>query len=243
MFPKYKFNLSDSNYNDWVRTHPYHYNSMREKPIYPITLIETNISSVRPFPNNWVSTKDEWTYFRDDRQFAKRTLFDANEVDQKIHLATLSSLTNQHLLDPEIKLPFEDDIFRAIGQKRVVKDKRNTLDEKSPGDKTYKIPEYSNDFYYKTNRNWRSERYQLPSKNGEHLSKDMMSLLNLDQSSSLFTGKNEIGYEPDRRLEKQEELSSVRNLSTWRPAPKLEVAFKVLDVGDKALKYRPKVTR
>lgn len=243
MLQNSKFIISDSNYKDGILTHPYHYNSMRAKPTFPQSVIENNISSSKPYSDNWVTTKDEWIYFKDDKQFAKRTLFNANETNQKIHLASLGSLTYQHLDNRDISFPNEDDVYRAIGQKRVVANKRNHINELSPGDKTYKIAEYSNEFYKKSNRNWRSEKYELPKKSEETLSSDMMNLLNLNTSSNLFSNKYDVGYESDPRIEKREEISDVKSLDTWKSAPKLDLPFKVLDLTDKSLKYRPKVTR
>lgn len=147
-------------------------------------------------------TKDEWKYFRDDKQFYKRCLFDS-DVDKNIHLRSLDTLSNRHLLDTNLKLPFEDDVFRKIGQKKLISNQRNSLEERSPGDKTYKVSEYSKEFYNKKNRNWRSEKYELPKKSEETMSNDLIKLLNMDETINLFSNKYEFGYEIDLKSERK----------------------------------------
>lgn len=90
---------------------------------------------MRTFPNTWIRSKDEWKYFRDERKFRKRCLFeiDQNNKNEKVHMASLDALSNQHLLCPKLKLPHEDDVYRVLGQKRNLIDKRNGFEEFSPG--------------------------------------------------------------------------------------------------------------
>ncbi|CAF0893064.1 unnamed protein product [Brachionus calyciflorus] len=242
MLPMSSFNISDSTYNDFIQTHPFHYNSMRAKPIYPIGLIETNISSVRPFPEKWSQSKSG-EFPRINRHFAKRTLFNANDIDTNIHMATLSVLSTQHLMDPKIQYPQEDDFHRFVGRKRVVSNKRNDITERKPGDKTYRTPEYSKSFHLKTTRNWRSEIYELPKKNEEALNEELIQMLKLNPNIDLFPTKFDFGYEHDAKLDKQQDIVDVKHLNSWKTSPKLEVPFKVLDLPEKALKYRPRVTR
>ena len=97
------FKPSDEMYNDNIRVNPCHYNSVRQKPIYPSTLIDMNLSSLKSFPNTWSETKDEWRYFKHETQFRKRCLFNLNGAD-KVHLRTVDALTNRHLLDQNILL-------------------------------------------------------------------------------------------------------------------------------------------
>lgn len=89
---------------------------------------------MRTFPNTWLRSKDEWKYFRDDRKFKKRCLFETEkDSNEKVHMATLDTISNQHLINPKLTLPYEDDVFRALGQKRNVINKRNGFEEYSPG--------------------------------------------------------------------------------------------------------------
>ena len=218
---------------------------MRAKPINPVGLIENNITSSKSFPNTWATTRDEWKYFRDNTQFRKRCLFDLNEQVTGIHLRSIDSLSNQHLLGDTIKFPEEDYIYQVLGQKKLVDSatKRNFLPECSPGDKTYKAAEYSKEFYYKKNANWRSQKWEKPRRanDDESSPNDLMTLLNLDSSASLLSNKYDFGYETNLKLEREEEVNNVKNLDDWQRAPELELPFKVLDL-DKSIKYRPKVT-
>ncbi len=242
MFTYNNFKVSDENYYDNIRTNPLHYNSMRNKPTYPPTLLDINMSTLKVFPNKWMKTKDEWKYFRNETQFRKRCLFTVNGVPE-VHLRTVDSLTNRHLLDSNIKYPEEDHVHQEMGIKRVVFNKRNEIEEKSPGDKSYKIVEYSNEFFKKKNRNWRSEKYEPVRNVQEVLSNDLLSLLNIDPASMFSAAKSEFGYEPRPEVDKQEDENDVKNLDNFKKALPLELPFKVLDLADKTIKYRPKVTR
>lgn len=242
MLPVSNFNISDSTYNDHIQTHPFHYNAMRAKPIYPIGLIETNISSLKPFPEKWSQTNPDYLP-KINRHYAKRTLFNASEDVTNIHLASLSVLTNNHLRSSEIKYPQEDDFHRFAGHKRQIFNKRNEIGERRPGDKTYRSPEYSKEFFSKSIRNWRSKIYELPSKNEEALTEELIKMLRLNPNVDLFQTKNDFDYEFDPALEKIEDIYDVKSLNSWKTAPKLDLPFKVLDLPEKSLKYRPRVTR
>ena len=89
MFEPSNFKLNDSVYKDDVQTHPAHYNSMRAKPIDPVGSIECNISTVKPFPNNYTRSVNEWQYCSRDKQLRKRCLFNFDESNQQIHLASI----------------------------------------------------------------------------------------------------------------------------------------------------------
>lgn len=244
------FKVSDETYKDNIKCSSYHYNAMKAKPTYPPALIENNVSSVKPFPNNWLNTRDEWKYFRDERKFAKRCLFRYEPTsDDKVHLRSVDSLTNKHLLG-DIKFPHEDYIYQVLGSKRAVPDKRNSLAQRSPGDKSYKTVEYSNNFFGRRARDWRSEKYRLPGKQEQTITDDIIRMLDLDPNGDLaakffsrahHSRDNEYDELDDDEL--ANEIESIQKLDTWRPATPLKLPFKVLDLSDKSLKYRPKVTR
>lgn len=42
MFQQYEFSVDNSTYNDAIRAHPAHFNSMRAKPTLPQAIIEVN---------------------------------------------------------------------------------------------------------------------------------------------------------------------------------------------------------
>jgi hypothetical protein len=71
-----------------------------------------------------------------------------------------------------------------------------------------------------------------------------MELLSSNQRntlSSIFSNRFDYGYEQDPRIEKAEEINVVKSLCNWKTSIPLEKAFKVLDVTDKNMKYRPRV--
>lgn len=212
---------------------PFSENSMRYKPTYPQSLIEHNISSVRPYPNNWVRTYDEWKFFKQEKQFRKRCLFDADEDAKQIHMRSLDSLTNRHLLDATLK-PNEDYIFQVLGRKGLPGDQRNGIPENAPGDKSYKAVEYSPAYYMKNTHSRAPLKPNRPKKGI-----DLLKALNVRPNSSM-TVASDFEASPMRR---NEEIESVKALDEWKAAVSLKAPFKVIDVADKGSKYRPKVTK
>lgn len=253
------FRISDANYRDRLQMNQAHYNSMRAKPINPQAFIDINLTGVRPFPQNWTTTMHQKTNYSSCSQEGgesgggqqsfkfmrpKRSLFNVEGTDTPIHIGSVDSLTNRHLLDPEIVFPHEDEVYRKIGAKAHVNDQRNSIGQRSSGDKTYKGPEYSPEFYKKKNRNWRSERYE-PWKNPEEtLPSDLVNLLNIDSSLMMSDARNDYGYEQrPKKLELLDDMDDVKHLDDFKRPDPLDLPFKVLDVTDRTLKYRPKVTR
>lgn len=245
--------FSNQTYNDNIECSEQHFNSMRSNPVYPAAVIENNVTQLRPFPNNWLETQKMDVKVRN---LSKRCLFNATELNRNLHLASLSSLTNEHLLDRGIRWPFEDDVYRRIGQKRRIVDGRNGLEERSPGDKSYREVDYSADFYSRKSRNWRSEKYELPRRSAQSdvdtISDELLSRLvqpgGVSRSAHLFNNVFNYNYDRDLRMFnssflKNEDAHSVSELDSWKPAAKLEMPFRVLDINDKNFKYRPKVTR
>lgn len=118
---------SSASCKDPINSDHYFSNSMRGKPSDPVALIEQNRPQLRVFPhiNNYVQSGNEWRYFRDDRQFKKRCNFNYDSDNLNIHLASLDTISTQHLRDPVLKLPHEDEVFQKIGQKRNNIEQRN----------------------------------------------------------------------------------------------------------------------
>lgn len=220
-----------------VKCHPYHYNAMRLKPTYPQALIENNVSSIKPFPNNWIRTYDEWKYFKQEKQFRMRTLFNLDEKFRNIHLRSIDSLTNRHLL-PKSLSPEEDTIYQTLGRKRILLDKRNGIPEISPGDKSYKAVEYAPRYFNKYTHN----RDPIKIDRKKSVVTDLTVLLNIRPTSTI-TLKNELDFDYDASKNEQEEINNVRYLDDWKAAAPLKAPFKVLDPEDKTFKYRPKVTK
>ena len=121
------YQISDSNYKDVIRAHPAHYSSMLVKPTNPVAIIEQNIKTLRTYPhiNSFMCSTDEWRFFKKEKQSKKRCLFSYDQSNMQIHLASIDTISNQHLQEPVHKLPYDDDVFRKIGQKRNKIDKRN----------------------------------------------------------------------------------------------------------------------
>lgn len=241
------FVISDDIYHDDIRTHPAHFNAMRHKPTYPPTYIDANIAQLKSFPHKWKSYVDAENVSNLGKpHLAKRCLFYDVSSGEQIHLSSLDSLTYRYML-PEIKFPDEDFVTKTIGPRRRVYDKRNQLDQVSPGDKPYKAVEYSPQFFDRVNRNWRSEKNRTTR--GEQLDQltieELGKLLGLTtgQSAGLFKPKHDLNYEADEKWERNYEINNIKSLDEWKPAPKLEAPFKVLDHPDKNFKYRPKVTK
>jgi hypothetical protein len=240
------FVLSDEVYKDNIHTHPYHFNAMRHKPVYPPTYIDNNIAQLRSFPEKWKSYNEPNNVSDKGRpHFSKRTLFYDADSGQHIHMSTLDTLGTQHMLDPNIKFPEEDQVLNTIGRKMAVYEKRNNIGEISPGDKPYRAVEYSKEYFAQANRNWRSDKFQMSRNTGDDQMtvEELNKLLGLNSSSTLFKPKFDLHYEHDHKWEEEFELNNVKSLDDWKPAPKLEVPFKVLDNPDKNFKYRPKITK
>jgi len=128
----------------------------------------------------------------------------------------------------------------------IFKLKNLGLGNNNHGDKPYKAVEYSKEFFSKVNRNWRSEYFGLTKRSEEPLPDELMELLSSNQRktfSSIFSNKFDYGYEHDPRIEREDDVKAVKNLDLWRTSSPLSKPFKVLDVTDKNMKYRPKVTR
>lgn len=142
-----KSKFSDATYRDFIQCNPLHYNSMRANPALPQGIIENNMIQLRPFSRNWRTTSG------DEQKLspAKRCLFS----DSRIHLATLSTLTNQHLLDDSVR---SDHLKQEIGSKRRVLDARNGIGMRSHGDKSYRDVEYSQEFFSRSSREWRGKQ-------------------------------------------------------------------------------------
>ena len=205
---------------------------------------------------SFFKNKDEWVYFRNEKQFKKRCLFDVNGGggddddatgrSHKVHLRTKDSLTYRYLLDSDLNLPHEDQVYQAIGAKRRVDDdeRRNHLTERAPCDNSYKLSEYSKDFYLSKSRNWRSEKYEPAKNHKEFLSNDFVAMFKLNfLKSSVYEARTNYESKDDARLARVQDINDVRRLDNWKRSPPLEMPFKVLDLTDKHVRYRPKVTR
>ncbi|KAL4233127.1 spermatogenesis-associated serine-rich protein 1 [Mactra antiquata] len=102
-----------------------------EDPKYPaMEIFENNWKAMRPFPYTYMNTSNEWLLDPGLSNRGMRCRFNGE------HMATRTSA---------------DEITHKMlyGRGRTVDfiDKRNGIDENSPGDKAYKTPEYSPSFH------------------------------------------------------------------------------------------------
>lgn len=185
--PVLRSKFSNSTYRDFVECSPLHFNSMRADPVLPQAFIENNLVHVRPFPQNWLpSSRLQDAEANPIR--SKRCLFSRYQI----HLASLSSLTNGHLISSETAAAegsggdsayfspskVEDDhLRREIGARRRVENRRNGLEEKSGGDKSYRDVEYSREFFNKSEREWRSRKFELHARKDETISTYLMQIM------------------------------------------------------------------
>jgi hypothetical protein len=179
--PVLRSKFSNSTYRDFVECSPLHFNSMRADPVLPQAFIENNLVHVRPFPQNWLpSSRLQDAEANPIR--SKRCLFSRYQI----HLASLSSLTNGHLMSGEgggdsayfSPSKVEDDhLRREIGARRRVENRRNGLEAKSGGDKSYRDVEYSREFFNKSEREWRSRKFELHGRKDETIPTYLMQIM------------------------------------------------------------------
>lgn len=177
---------------------------------------------MRPYPQNWQRTKNEWLYFSDehmDNRSSKRNFF------ADIHFRSLEDLG-------------DGDIHMAqIGRKAQVFDIRNGLNKRSEGDKNYRRVELSPDFHKfgstlpavdfgRIKKRHGPEKTYVPMKN------EIIPIVD----------ENDFA-EKERKHEYDELVNEVIQLEQWKPAEIITSAFKVFDIdpNDKTLiKYRPR---
>lgn len=161
--------FSNSTYRDFVECNPVHFNSMRANPTLPQAIIENNIVQLRPAAISayWSNRRLTRRAQQLDEHRPKRCLF----TNDQVHLASLSSLTNLHLV--ESQLADDDFLRREIGTKRRVVDLRNGMEFKTLGDKSYRDVEYSSEFFNFSSKEWRS---QIELKQKETATKDTPTL-------------------------------------------------------------------
>lgn len=227
-----KSKFSNLTYRDFVECNSLHFNSMRSIPSLPQAIIENNINQLRPFSHIDLGVQSKKSVYR-----PKRCLFSEHQV----HLASLSSLTNLHLHESHD----DDYLKREIGIKRKVLDARNGIEFKTLGDKSYRDVEYSCEFFNRSSKEWRSHnvsRRQNLTKETIRYAKRFIFYLMQRIHFFITTCSCELD-DMTATTTKNEEIQNVQSLNNWRPASRLELPFKVLDLPNKSARYRPKVTR
>lgn len=192
------------------------------KPTLPVGVIERNIHFMRPFPQNWQRTNNEWIYVTDesvDHRPAKRNIFGS------IHLRSLEDVGDENVQ------------MASIGHKRQVLDSRNGLPKISNGDKSYRTVEFSPDFY--------KFGSTLPVVNFGRLKQrygPQSRFVPMNNEKIPIVDEHDF-EEKERKLEMNNIINEVIELDKWTPAESVTRAFNVLDLdpNDKENgRYRPR---
>lgn len=189
------------------------------KPTLPVGLIERNIHFMRPHPQNWQRTTNEYLYFSDEsmnKRSSKRNFF------ADIHFRSLEDLG-------------DDDVYMTqIGRKKKMIDVRNGLGQRSEGDKSYRRVEYSPDFH--------KHGSTLPAVNfGRLKSRPGNPKSFVQMNNEIVPIVDEHDFENKELQREQDEIvHEVAQLEHWKPAETITTAFKVLDMDPAAGKYRPR---
>lgn len=176
---------------------------------------------MRPFPQNWQRSKNDWVYFTDespDVRSSKRNFF-AN-----IHLRSIEDLGD------------EDVHLAQIGHKKQVFETRNGLQKRSEGDKSYRVVELSPDFH--------KIGSTLPAVNfGRKKQRHGNKKTFVPMTNETIPAIDANDFEKkERQRETEQIINEVINLETWVPTQSMTRAFNVFnsDSNDKDIIYRPR---
>ena len=193
------------------------------KPTLPVGLIERNHHFIRPYPQNWQKSTNEWKYFPDaplEQSSSKRTHFN------QIYLRSVEDLGNENMF------------MSRIGRKKKVLDVRNGLKQRTEGDKSYHYVEQSKDFY-----KFGATIPQVDFGRERKAYGDRRSFVPMTEEKIPVVDQREF-IERERQREYETNIDEVVQLERWKPAERVKSAFKVfdLDPNDKnGGKYRPRV--
>jgi hypothetical protein len=174
---------------------------------------------MRPYPQNWQRSKDEWLYFNDepmDHPSSKRNFFD------NTYFRSLEDLGDENVY------------LKNIGRKRKVDDVRNGLQKRSEGDKSYLRAELSPDFY--------KFGSTLPAVNfGRLKTRHGPTKTFVPMKNEKIPIVDENDFEEKELQRKHDELiDEVIQLDNWKPAEPITTAFKVFDTDPNGKRYRPR---
>lgn len=184
-----------------------------ENPDYPAAEIwPNNWRSMRPYPYTYKRTQNEWLLDPGLTKVGLRCVFDG------VHKATAVS-------DNEIS----HSMLFGKGRNEESIDKRNELNEASPGDKSYQVPEYSPSFH-QTKRESSAPKFSF--------SKSPHAPIRTKQPDTCvpLVPLPRVKREPHRHVQevklKQEEIDDVRRLDSWQPAKPISTTVPQLDPAD-----------
>jgi hypothetical protein len=178
---------------------------------------------MRPYPQNWQRTTNEWLYFTDEtinNRSSKRNHF------ENVHFRSLEDLGDENVY------------MIQIGRKKKVSDSRNGLKQRSDGDKSYRRVELSPDFHKLGST--------LPAVDFGHIKKRHGPAKSyVPMKDEVIPIVNENDFELKKLQREHDELvNEVVQLDQWKPVNTITTAFKVfdLDPNDKnGGRYRPRV--
>ena len=177
---------------------------------------------MRPHPQNWQRSKNEWIYFTDespDRRSSKRNFF-ANT-----HLRSLEDIGD------------EDVHMAQIGHKRRYIDVRNGLSKRNEGDKSYRIVELSPEFHKFGSTLPAVDFGRLKKRHGPE-----KTFVPMKNETVPLVDENDFN-EKQRKRQRDEIINEVIQLENWIAADNMRRAFSVLNDNPNeknSEKYRPR---
>ncbi|BFZ09896.1 hypothetical protein BsWGS_12935 [Bradybaena similaris] len=167
-------------------------------PDYPAAEIwPNNWKALRPYPSSNRRSQTEWVLAPSLTKLGLRCFFDG------VHMASLTS-------DNKV-----NDMMYDHGRHEGNIDKRNSLPEASPGDKSYQVPEYSSSFY-KTSSEDMMPRFRMSS--SPYISRPYKKADTFIPLVPLPHIKRKTFRQKMEKRQKQEEVDEVRILDIWQPA-------------------------
>ncbi|CAL1542570.1 unnamed protein product [Lymnaea stagnalis] len=189
-----------------------------DNPEYPAAEIwPNNWKSMRPYPFTYKRSEEEWLFDPDHKRVGLRCFF------KGVHKATSST-----------EGEYTHTMLFGKGRKEELIDKRNSLPEASPGDKSYQVPEYSPSFHSST-----SDR-SIPRFSMGNSPYSPILKRKADTFIPLMTmrlTKGETYRQKSELLGKHEEIQEVKKLDSWQPAKPIASTIPQLDPNEVAKRY------
>ncbi|KAK0044594.1 spermatogenesis-associated serine-rich protein 1 [Biomphalaria pfeifferi] len=187
-----------------------------ENPEYPAAEIwPDNWKGMRPYPFTYKRSEDEWLFDPGHKKPSLRCVFEG------VHKATAVSENS-----------FSHEMLYGKGRNEEIIDKRNSIPEASPGDKSYQVPEYSPNFH-------KTENYLPKFSTGTSPYSPTLKR-KADTFVPLMTFrpvKKETFRQRTEVLQKKMEMEEVKKLDSWQPAKPIASTIPQLDPSEVPKKY------
>ncbi|XP_005097973.1 spermatogenesis-associated serine-rich protein 1 [Aplysia californica] len=184
-----------------------------ENPEYPAAEIwPNNWRSMRPYPFTYKRSNNEWLLDPGLTKVGLRCMFEG------VHKATATSVDE-----------INHSMMFGKGRNEEEIDKRNSLTEASPGDKSYQVPEYSPSFHKPGSGN-SVQKFSMgnspyaPVVRGKP--DTFVPLVPLPQVKRESYPKKTEGQQ------RQEDIEAVKKLDTWLPAKPIATTIPQLDPSE-----------